>query len=126
MKMVIIPHICHFFSTGTIFGSIFLHAKARKSYKKFANKDFATKHCEMQQNTINCTHYFSTFQIFLTFIICGEFFPHDNLSYEEFLHLTICYMDKFLHMTIFSPRAPPVVPVTKTRYDWTSTTALTM
>ena len=28
-----IPHICHFFSTGTIFSSIFLHAKARKSYQ---------------------------------------------------------------------------------------------
>ena len=53
----------------------------------------------MQQNTINCTHYFSTFQIFLTFIICGEFFPHDNLSCGEFLHLTICHVDKFLHMT---------------------------
>ena len=45
----------------------------------------------MQQNTINCTHYFSTFQIFLTFIICEELFstwqsvlwrisPPDNLS----------------------------------------------
>ena len=34
-----IPHICHFFSTGTIFGSIFLHAKARKSYKnRFRDK----------------------------------------------------------------------------------------
>jgi len=28
---MITPHICHFFSTYPIFGSIFLHAKARKS-----------------------------------------------------------------------------------------------
>ena len=28
-----IPDICYFFSTYPIFGSIFLHAKARKSYK---------------------------------------------------------------------------------------------
>ena len=34
-----IPHICHFFSTGTIFGSIFLHAKTRKSYQnRFRDK----------------------------------------------------------------------------------------
>ena len=52
----------------------------------------------MRQNNINCTHYFSTYQIFFTFS-CGEFFPHDNLSCGEFLHLTICYVDKFLHMT---------------------------
>ena len=55
----------------------------------------------MQQNTINCTHYLSTFQIFLTFIICGESFPHDNLSCGEFLHLTVCHVDKFLHMKDF-------------------------
>ena len=30
-ESICIPHICHFFSTGTIFGSIFLHAKVRKS-----------------------------------------------------------------------------------------------
>ena len=70
----------------------------------------------MQQNTIHCTHYFSTFQIFVAFFICGAFFPHDNLSCGEFLDLTICHVDKFLHMTIFSPRAPPVVPVTNMRY----------
>ena len=29
----IIPHICHFFSTYTIFGSIFLHANAQKLAK---------------------------------------------------------------------------------------------
>ena len=52
----------------------------------------------MRQNNINCTHYFSTYQIFFTFS-CGEFFPHDNLSCGEFLHLTICHVDKFLHMT---------------------------
>ena len=28
---IYIPDICHFFSTDTIFGSIFLHAKVRKS-----------------------------------------------------------------------------------------------
>ena len=54
----------------------------------------------MRQNNINCTHYFSTYQIFFTFS-CGEFFPHDNLSCGEFLHLTICHVDKFLHMTEF-------------------------
>ena len=38
-ERISIPHICHFFSTGTIFGSIFLHAKARKSYKnRFRDK----------------------------------------------------------------------------------------
>ena len=37
-------------------------------------------------------------------------FPHDNLSCGEFLHLTICYMDKFLHMTIFLHRHRPWCP----------------
>ena len=34
-----IPDICHFFSTDTIFGSIFLHTKARKSRQnRFSDK----------------------------------------------------------------------------------------
>ena len=68
--------------------------------RKLQKTDLATKYCKMQQNTINCTHYFSTFQILFTFLM-WRFFPHDNLSCGEFLHLTICYMDNFLHMTIF-------------------------
>ena len=31
--------------------------------------DFAERYCKMRQNTINCTHYFSTFQIFFTFLM---------------------------------------------------------
>ena len=47
----------------------------------------------MRQNTINCTHYFSTLQIFFTFLMWRAFstwqsvmwriFPHANLSCEE-------------------------------------------
>ena len=34
-----IPHICHFFSTEAIFGSIFLHTKVRKSRQnRFSDK----------------------------------------------------------------------------------------
>ena len=32
-RHLVIPHICNFFSTSPIFGSICLHAKARKSYQ---------------------------------------------------------------------------------------------
>ena len=67
-----IPDICNFFSTDTIFGSTFRHAKARNSRQSSVNRkktDFATKYCKMRQNTINCTHYFSTFQIFFTFLM---------------------------------------------------------
>ena len=58
-------HICHFFSTGTIFYYIFLHIIVRKSEKPIMRQNsvnrqkktnLATKQCKMQQNTINCTH----------------------------------------------------------------------
>ena len=32
-RLISIPDICHFFSTDTIFGSIFLHAKACESHQ---------------------------------------------------------------------------------------------
>ena len=38
-SVLTIPHICHFFSTGTTFGSIFLHAKTHKLYQnRFRDK----------------------------------------------------------------------------------------
>ena len=39
-----IPHICHFFSTYPIFGSIFLHAKARKSRQNGFRKNSVIRH----------------------------------------------------------------------------------
>ena len=39
-----IPHICHFFSTYPIFGSIFLHAKARKSRQNGFRKNSVICH----------------------------------------------------------------------------------
>ena len=49
----------------------------------------------MQQNTINCTHFFSTLHNFWVSQV-ENFCPHDKLS------LTICHhVDKFLHMTEF-------------------------
>ena len=80
----------------------------------------------MRQNTINCTHHFSTLQIFFTFLMWRAFStwqsvtwtisPHENLSCGGFLHMTNCYVKKFLHMTKTSPQAPPVMPVTNIRY----------
>ena len=76
----------------------------------------------MQQNTIHCTHNFSTFSTDSLHISHVEnLFPHDNLSCGELLHLTICHVDKFLHMNKFSPWAPPVVPVTNMRYGLSGT-----
>ena len=46
-------------------------------------------------------------------------FPRDNLSCEEFIHMIICNVDKFLHVTYFSPWVPPVVHVTNLRYAHT-------
>ena len=39
-----IPHICHFFSTYPIFGSIFLHAKAHKSRQNGFRKNSVIRH----------------------------------------------------------------------------------
>ena len=39
-----IPHICHFYSTYPIFGSIFLHAKARKSRQNGFRKNSVIRH----------------------------------------------------------------------------------
>ena len=44
------------------------------------------------------------------------FFHMTICHVENYFHLTICHVDNFLHMTKFSPRAPPVVPVTNMRY----------
>ena len=48
--------------------------------------------------------------------LLSTLFPHDSLSCGDLLHLSICHVDKFLHMTDFFPPAPPVVPVTNMRY----------
>ena len=65
----------------------------------------------MRQNAINCTHNFSTLQIFFTFLIWRAFStwqfvmwrisPHVNLSCGESLQVTICHVEKFLHMADF-------------------------
>ena len=92
--------ICPFFSTdtGTIFGSIFLHTKVRKSRQKISTKQPKLPktwfyNSLMAQNTLNCTHHFSTLQIFFTFLkrrafstwkfIMWRISPHDNLLCEE-------------------------------------------
>ena len=73
----------------------------------------------LQQNSINCNktpyivHNISPHYRFSSHFSCGEFF---HMSCGELLHLTICHVNKFLHMTDFSPRAPPMVPVTNMRY----------
>ena len=41
---ICIPHICHFFSTYPIFGSIFLHAKARKSHQNGFRQNSVIRH----------------------------------------------------------------------------------
>ena len=52
----VIPHICHFFSTGTIFGYIFLHIIARKSQKTIMrqNSENRQKKQILQQNSVKC------------------------------------------------------------------------
>ena len=63
-----IPHICHFFSTGTIFGPNFLHAIARKSrqndfvtkQRKLQKTYFATKHHKLHTLFFDNEGYFST------------------------------------------------------------------
>ena len=35
---------------------------------------------------------------FSAYLPCGDISPNDNLSHGEFLHMTICNVEKFLHM----------------------------
>ena len=60
----------------------------------------------LQQTCIKCDiklQIVYTLQIFFTFLMC-------------FFHVTMCHVEKYLHMTDFSPQPPPVVPVTNIRY----------
>ena len=52
----------------------------------------------------------------LTFIISGESFPHDNLTCGEFFHMTVCHVDKFLHITDFFSTDTVRESVTNMRY----------
>ena len=35
------------------------------------------------------------------YLPCGDISPTDNLSSGDFLHMTICHVEKFLHMADF-------------------------
>ena len=108
----------------TSYLSFFLHG--HNFLLTFSRQNSVNCHKKMilQQNIVKCdktpyiVHIISPHFRFSSHFSCGEFFPHDNLSCGEFFHLIICHMDKFLHMTIFSPRAPPMLPVTNMRYAY--------
>ena len=124
-----IPDICNFFSTGNIFGSNFLHTIARKSRQT----DFATKR-RKSQNTKKCTYNEGDFRFLHTCHVKKfEITPHvdkfqisPHLSCEINPHVEKFEISPHLSCTeiwnvstwqIFSPRAPPVVPVTNIRYE---------
>ena len=46
----------------------------------------------------------------------GDILPTNNLSSGDFLHMTICHVEKFLHMADFSPQPAVVMVVTNIRY----------
>ena len=64
-----------------------------------------------------CTSYdvLSHFMLFCCEVVIYAVLSR-YLSCGEILHMTDCHVEKILHMTKFSPRAPPVVPVTNIRY----------
>ena len=96
----------------------------------------ATKHIS-RQNSINCektdlsphlsfgeisshdrfVFIFFHMTNFSLYLPSRDIFPTDNLSHGELLHMTICHVEKFLHMTDFSPQVLHVVPVTNIRYE---------
>ena len=51
------------------------------------------------------------------YLPCGYISSTDNLLCGEFLLISVCHVEKFLHMADFSPQALPVVPVTNMWYD---------
>ena len=53
------------------------------------NHDFATKKHKMRKNIINWTHFSPHYKFSSHF----SFFPHDNLLCQEFVHMTICYVE---------------------------------
>ena len=52
-QVLFIPHICHFFSTYPIFGSIFLHAKVRKLRQNGFRKNSVIRHKTDLTTTVN-------------------------------------------------------------------------
>ena len=133
-----IPDICLFFSTRTIFGSTFLHTKARKSLQN-RFRDKRSVNCDKTDFAKKNASWFMWRSL-----SCGNISPHDRFLHisphthillqnhvesflyvidflhishvEKLLHMTICRMEKFIHMTDFSPQAPLVVLVTNIRY----------
>ena len=100
----LIPHICHFFSTGTIFGSNFLHTIARKSRQN----DFATKQRKslIMKEISDFSPHLSCGDIW-NYSTCGEisdfstFFMLRNVKllhmWRNFRFLHICHV-KLIHM----------------------------
>ena len=65
MPLQSIPDICHFFPQG----QFLLNLSPRKKGINCDQTGFATKQCQVLLNAMNFTHYFSTFMIFITFLM---------------------------------------------------------
>ena len=108
-----IPDICHFFSTDTILGYIFLHTEAGK-LQKIATKqrktpkksNFATKQCKMQQDTINWTHNEGDFKfLHICHVKTFEIKPHVE-KFQISPHDRCIEIWNFSTWPIFFPRTP--------------------
>ena len=92
--MLIIPDICLFFSTHTIFGTIFLHTKARKLRQKILDKTalIATK---LILESFNAT---KRHKLYTSFLHITELFHISHV--ESFFPMIICHMKNF-HITMW-------------------------
>ena len=74
----------------------------QNSVNRKKKPNLATKQCNMQQNTINCTHNKGDFRfLYICHVKKFEIKPNVEKMYRNV---------KFLHMTDFSPRAWQVGP----------------
>ena len=86
------PHICHFFSTNVILGSIFLHMKIAwilHIWRHFLHHTHAISGEFQISPHLSCGDIWN-------FSTCGEIFNFPTIVIHGKL--------KFLHMTIFSPQ----------------------
>ena len=103
-------HICHIFSMGIFLLNLSLRKSVWIARKHISRQNSVNyKKQILQQNNVTCDktpHNLSTFSTDFFKFLMWRIFPHNNLSCGELLHLTICHVDKFLHMIRFSPRCP--------------------